>query len=48
MINKGQMILPAHGNGVFSPVYIDNLVDGTVLVARRSSLGGSIAEHLQS
>ena len=31
MIGKGQMILPANGSGIFSPIYIDNLVDGMVL-----------------
>lgn len=32
-IRSKQFLLPAHGRGIFSPVYIDNLVDGYVLVA---------------
>lgn len=42
MINKGQMILPAHGNGIFSPVYIDNLVDGMVLATSSVEAVGQI------
>lgn len=33
MCKAGAMVLPAHGNGVFSPVYIDDLLDGTMLAA---------------
>ena len=32
-IRSRQFILPAHGRGIFSPVYVDNLVDGYVLAA---------------
>jgi nucleoside-diphosphate-sugar epimerase len=40
MIGKGQMILPARGRGIFSPIYIDNLVDGMVLaVASQDAIG---------
>ncbi len=40
MIAKGQLVLPAHGKGVFSPVHIDNLVDGVVLaVASKEAVG---------
>lgn len=40
MIAKGQMILPAHGRGVFSPVHVDNLVDGMVLaIASEQAIG---------
>lgn len=42
MIRKGQLILPAHGNGVFSPVYIDNLVDGMVLAISSEKAVGQI------
>lgn len=30
MMKKKQFLLPARGRGIFSPVYIDNLVDGIV------------------
>jgi nucleoside-diphosphate-sugar epimerase len=33
MIGKNQFLLPAMGRGVFSPVYIDNLLDGIALAA---------------
>lgn len=33
MCRKGLMILPANGEGLFSPVYIDDLLDGTMLAA---------------
>jgi 2-alkyl-3-oxoalkanoate reductase len=33
MCRAGMMTLPAHGNGIFSPVYIDDLLDGTMLAA---------------
>jgi nucleoside-diphosphate-sugar epimerase len=32
-IGSRQFLLPAHGRGIFSPVYVDNLVDGYVLAA---------------
>ncbi|MEI8082558.1 MAG: NAD(P)-dependent oxidoreductase, partial [Actinomycetes bacterium] len=38
MLRSHQMILPAGGKGVFSPTYIDNLVDG-VLLAMSSDAG---------
>ncbi|HTM83994.1 MAG TPA: NAD-dependent epimerase/dehydratase family protein, partial [Mycobacterium sp.] len=42
MIRKGQLILPAHGHGVFSPVYIDNLVDGMILAISSEKAVGQI------
>ncbi|MDE2368792.1 MAG: NAD(P)-dependent oxidoreductase [Burkholderiales bacterium] len=33
LCRNGTMTLPAHGEGVFSPVYIDDLLDGTMLAA---------------
>lgn len=33
MAKAGQLILPDKGKGIFTPVYIDDLVDGTVLAA---------------
>ncbi|MCP9271792.1 NAD-dependent epimerase/dehydratase family protein [Mycolicibacterium arenosum] len=42
MIAKGQMILPAHGRGVFSPAHVDNLVDGMVLAIASERAVGQI------
>lgn len=33
MAKAGQLILPDKGKGIFTPVYIDDLVDGTLLAA---------------
>lgn len=41
-MKKGRFRLPAGGRGIFSPVYIDDLVDGTVLAAARSEGAGQI------
>ncbi|RMG89108.1 MAG: NAD-dependent epimerase/dehydratase family protein [Chloroflexi bacterium] len=38
MIKKGLFLLPAHGQGLFRPVYIDDLVRG-VMMAAESELG---------
>ena len=42
MIKKKQMVLPANGKGVFSPVYIDNLVDGMILALGAKGAVGQI------
>jgi nucleoside-diphosphate-sugar epimerase len=42
MIRKGLFILPAHGKSIFSPVHIDDLVDGVVLAAGLESGAGQI------
>lgn len=42
MIRKGRMMLPAHGLGVFSPVYIDDIVEGIVLAASEPGARGHI------
>jgi len=42
MIRRGLFLLPAHGRGVFSPVYIDDLVDGIVRAAGRPEAQGHI------
>ena len=42
MIRKGMFLLPARGRGVFSPVYIDDLVDGIVLAAGLEAGEGQI------
>jgi nucleoside-diphosphate-sugar epimerase len=41
-IRKNQFVLPAKGMGRFSPVYIDNLIDGMVLAAEKDSAIGQI------
>ena len=33
-IAQGRLVLPDHGRGILSPVFIDDLVDGIVLAAR--------------
>jgi len=42
MIRKGMFFLPAHGKGIFSQVYVDDLVDGIVLAAGLDSGAGQI------
>ena len=41
-IRSRQFVLPARGRGIFSPVYVDNLVDGYVLAASSPSAEGQI------
>jgi nucleoside-diphosphate-sugar epimerase len=42
MMRAGQFLLPGGGQGVFSPVYIDDLVDGIVLAAGKPEGAGQI------
>ena len=42
MIRKGSFLLPAHGQGLFSPVYIDDLVQGIVRASARDEGRGQI------
>jgi 2-alkyl-3-oxoalkanoate reductase len=42
MMRAGQFLLPDAGQGVFSPVYIDDLVDGIVLAAGNPEGAGQI------
>jgi 2-alkyl-3-oxoalkanoate reductase len=42
MIRARQMILPNGGNGVFTPVYIDDFVDGMVLVVSSAAAIGEV------
>ena len=42
MLGKGKFLLPAHGKGIFSPVYIDDLLDGIVLAAGKDAGKGQI------
>jgi nucleoside-diphosphate-sugar epimerase len=41
-IRSRQMALPARGRGIFSPVYVDNLVDGYVLAASSPAAEGQV------
>lgn len=42
MIKKGLFLLPAHGQGIFRAIYIDDLVDGIVLAAEKDEAIGQI------
>lgn len=42
MIRKGMFLLPAHGRGIFSHVYVDDLVNGIVLAAGLEEGAGQI------
>lgn len=42
MIKRHQLVLPAGGKGVFSPVYIDDLVDGILLAATSPQAVGQV------
>ena len=42
MIKKGLFLLPAHGQGVFRAIYIDDLVDGVMLAAENKAGSGQI------
>jgi nucleoside-diphosphate-sugar epimerase len=42
MMRAGQFLLPDAGRGVFSPVYIDDLVDGIALAAAKPEGAGQI------
>ncbi|MFI7546777.1 NAD-dependent epimerase/dehydratase family protein [Actinoplanes sp. NPDC049599] len=42
LIRKNLFLLPARGNGVFSPVYVDDLVDGLLLAAGTPAAAGQV------
>lgn len=42
MIKKGLFFLPAHGQGIFRAIYIDDLVDGVMLAAEKHQGIGQI------
>jgi len=42
MIKANRFVLPAMGNGIFSPVYIDDLVAGIVLAAEHPDAAGHV------
>jgi nucleoside-diphosphate-sugar epimerase len=41
-IRAGQFMLPARGRGVFSPVYVENLLDGLLLAAAAPEAAGEV------
>jgi nucleoside-diphosphate-sugar epimerase len=41
-LERNRFILPARGRGIFSPVYIDNLVDGIVAAATADAAAGGV------
>lgn len=41
-IRRNQFVLPAMGKGLFSPVYVDDLVSGVVLAATRAEASGEV------
>lgn len=41
-IKAGRFLLPAMGKGIFSPVYVDNLVDGVLAAARSDGASGQV------
>jgi nucleoside-diphosphate-sugar epimerase len=42
MMKAGKFLLPAHGQGIFSPVYIDDMIEGLVLTTTRKEGRGQI------
>ena len=42
MIRDRRLVLPAGGRGIFSPVYVDNLVDGVVRAAATPGASGQV------
>jgi nucleoside-diphosphate-sugar epimerase len=42
MIKKGLFLLPAHGKGLFRPIYLDDLVNGVALAAEKDEGAGQI------
>ena len=42
MIRKGMFLLPAHGQGIFRAIYIDDLVNGVMLAAEKEAALGQI------
>jgi nucleoside-diphosphate-sugar epimerase len=41
-IQRRRFVLPAGGRGIFSPVYVDDLVDGIVAAARTPAAAGGV------
>jgi nucleoside-diphosphate-sugar epimerase len=41
-IRSGQFVLPARGRGIFSPIYVEDLVDGVLLAATKPEGAGQV------
>lgn len=41
-LRRGRLILPAHGEGIVSPVFVDNLVDGVLAAADEPRAAGQV------
>ena len=41
-LTRGRLLLPAMGRGIFSPVYVDDLVDGIVRASTRAEAAGQV------
>jgi len=41
-IRQNRFFLPAMGKGIFSPIYVDNLLDGVLLAATRDEAAGQV------
>ena len=45
-IRSNRFVLPVMGNGIFSPLYVDNLIDAVLLAAERpEAVGGGHHDH---
>lgn len=42
MIRRNRFVLPARGRGIFSPVYVDDLVEGIALAAEHPAAAGQV------
>lgn len=42
MARSGRLLLPNGGRGIFTPIYIDDLIDGTLLAAHSKAASGQI------
>lgn len=42
LIKKNSFVLPAMGNGIFSPIYVDDLVEGVLLAAQHPDAVGHV------
>jgi nucleoside-diphosphate-sugar epimerase len=42
IVKSGQFVLPAMGKGIFSPVYVDDLIDGLVLAGEHRDAAGQV------
>ena len=42
LIRTNRFLLPARGQGIFSPVYVDNLLDGVLAAAAEAEAAGQV------